>query len=304
MTRQPSPTVRGRRLGFELRRLFDASGLSGGEVARQLGWTASKLSKLLAGPRSPNPADVVKLAELLDDNPRHVEELRELARQARGIGWWHKHPLSPGLATFIGLEAEATVQRAFEQNVIPGLLQTPAYARALIAGRVPGRTPEAIAALVEVRMQRQLLLSRTDPGGQGLPVPAGFSGWAAPPDPLHLKVVIGEAALRQMVGGPEVMREQLEHLVKMADLDNITIWVLPFSVGAHQGASSFALLTLSDPLDPEVAYVEAALREIWVEDRAGVEEFGTIFENLTVTCSAHAPDSIGFITALAADLPK
>lgn len=263
MEPRQSPTVRRRRLGLVLRKMREDQGLTIPDAAQQLGWNRTTLDRIENGGGAwPKLRNTEALLDLYGIVGAGRDEAIELTRQARQRGWWH--PLGAALtseyATYIGLEAEATVIRNFELVVVPGLFQTRDYAHALITGRTPHKNADEIAALVEVRMKRQQLLYG--------------------PNPLHVRAVMGEGALRWMVGGTGVMVEQMEYLTKVAQLDNVHIHVLPFDAGAHQGRGPFVILTFPEPLDPEVVYVEGLGGELWVEDRARVEDFGSAFERL------------------------
>lgn len=260
-----------RRLGLRLKEEREAVGLTVAVAAGRLGWSAATLHRLEGGtgtfPKIANVQALLDLYGIPAGDPRR-EELLTLTREAREYGWWHPHrdAMSESYRTFVGLETEAKMVRTFEPSVIPGLLQTRAYARAQLIGRTPGRDPAVVASLVEIRAARAQLI--TDP------------------EPIKFRAIMGEAALRWMVGGPEVMHEQLEHLLKMAELPNVSLQILPFSVGAHPGSGPFSMLTFHEPRDPEVVFGESMLHDIWAEERNDVETIGDTFEELFVVALA------------------
>jgi transcriptional regulator with XRE-family HTH domain len=209
-----NPVVRRRRLGLELRALREATGMSGEDAAKQLGWSTSKLSRIEIGRNPPKPADLIKLLDLCGVTDQvQRDELGVLLREAKRKGWWQLYSDIP-YSTFIGLEAEAASMLTYEQ-VIPGLFQTEDYARAIIAGTIPAVDPDVLEERVEVRLTRQGVLTKERP--------------------IEVRAVLDEVCVRRVVGGPDVMRGQISRLLTLARLPNVIIQVLPFSVGAHPG---------------------------------------------------------------------
>jgi transcriptional regulator with XRE-family HTH domain len=233
-----SPVVRRRRLGLELRALREATGVSGEDVASELGWSSSKLSRMEIGRNPPSPADLAKLLDHYDvtDQARR-DELAVLLREAKRKGWWQIYSDIP-YSTFIGLEAEAVSTLTYQQ-LVQGLFQTEAYARAIISETIPGISTETLEQRVEVRLTRQAVLTRDRP--------------------LEVRAVLDETCIRRLVGGREVMRRQLGRLLELAERSNIIIQVLPFEVGAHPGTmlGPFDILSFEHPADPGVVYVES-----------------------------------------------
>jgi transcriptional regulator with XRE-family HTH domain len=232
-----SPVVRRRRLGLELRALREATGVSGEETARVLGWSSSKLSRMEIGRNPPSPASLAKLLDhyRVTDQARR-DQLALLLREAKRKGWWQIYSDIP-YTTFIGLEAEAVSMLTYQQ-VMHGLFQTETYARAIIAETDPAMDAEALDQRVEVRLTRQAVLTRDRP--------------------LEMRAVLDETCIRRLVGGREVMKRQLARLLELADRPNIIIQVLPFEVGAHPGImlGPFDVLGFEHPADPGVVYVE------------------------------------------------
>jgi transcriptional regulator with XRE-family HTH domain len=254
-----SPSMRRRRLAAELRKLRDQSGLSVTEVARRLGWQASRLSRIetrQSGIAAPDLRKLLDFYEAGDDGYRG--HLAELARRVNERGWWQKYAglIGSEYADLIGLEAEARVIRSYEQELVPGLLQTPDYARAAIRASRPADTTAEIGRRAEIRMERQELLARPDP---------------APP---RFNVVLSEAALRRPVGGYDVMRAQIEHLTRPRDRANVTIQVLPFDAGAHPSmVGPFTMMTFHDPDDLGVVNIEYATGSVFLEDPAELRAY-------------------------------
>ncbi|MCX4749576.1 helix-turn-helix domain-containing protein [Kitasatospora sp. NBC_01287] len=252
--------MRRRRLGLELRAVREAKGLKGDETARRLKWAASKLSRIERGHIAPTLADVVKLLDLygVGDQSRR-DELTVLTKEARKKGWWQLYSDIP-YSTYIGLEAEASEMLTY-QHVVPGLFQTEKYAEVINKSTVPGMTEEALEQRVEVRIARQAILTR--------------------PSPMEVRAVLDESALRRMVGGPVVMREQLEQLLKLTELPSVLMQVIPFSAGGHPGTlvGPFVILRYQDPADPAVLYVEGNA-DPYLDREGEVERFTKTFDVL------------------------
>ncbi|MBT2546394.1 helix-turn-helix domain-containing protein [Streptomyces sp. ISL-44] len=216
-----NPTVKRRRLGAELRRLRLASGLTRTQVAEQLLISQPKISHLENGRRIIKPRDVRDLCSLYGvTDQKVIDSLMRAASESDRQGWWVAFGEVP-YAVYIGLETAAASIRTYEPLVIASLLQTPAYAAAVIAETIPQATPEQIATRLEVRLRPQHRFHR-------------------PARPLRLWVVLDESALRRVVGSPAIMREQFEHLNYLGTQPYITVQALPHGVGAHPGISGLA----------------------------------------------------------------
>jgi transcriptional regulator with XRE-family HTH domain len=224
--RPGSATVRNRRLAAELRRLRESGDFTGDDVAERLGWSASKVSRLENARQAPRFADVRRLLDLYGVEGNYREQLLQLARDAVRRGWWEafSDALPEPYASYIGLEIEAEELWQWETQVVPGLLQTEAYAQAVEQRSHSTEVipPSRVDARVEARLERQSVLTREAP--------------------LHLSVVLDEALLLRRYGGAAVMAEQLEHLQELSVLPNLTLQVLPLE-GPHPIATgSFTLL--------------------------------------------------------------
>ncbi|WP_433469575.1 helix-turn-helix domain-containing protein [Spirillospora sp. CA-128828] len=281
-----SPTLRQRRLGMVLRRLRAENGRTTEQVAADLGWSRTKVSRLEDAPRKPILKEIERLLDAYRIGEPRRSEVLELTRQARQRGWWdnYRTQISRDYDTYIGLETEARSLRTWEVANIPGLLQTPGYARALIKARRPDMPEDDVQARVSVRTTRQEHL---------------LTG----PDPVRLWAVVGEGALRRLVGGEAVMREQLEHLRKLSELPNVTIQVLPFSAGAAPAQGPFVIMDFAEPTDPEVVYVETPAGSIWIEERGVVAVYLVDFFRL-VEVSTPEDRTKKLMAKLAGELPR
>jgi transcriptional regulator with XRE-family HTH domain len=257
-----NPTVRRRRLGQELRRLRELKGMTAEEVAERLLVSQSKISRLENGRRSISQRDVRDLCGVYEvEDQRVVESLMEMARDSRQQGWWHAFGDIP-YSVYIGLETDAESLRVYEPQLVTGLLQTRAYAEALVQGALPETSAADIEKRVQVRMRRQERIT-------------------AEHNPLRLWVVLDEAALRRLVGSRLVMREQLEYLIEMSQQPHITVQVLPFECGAHPGLNGqYAILEFADAADSSVVYLEGVTSDLYLEKAHDVQKYAVMYEHL------------------------
>jgi transcriptional regulator with XRE-family HTH domain len=277
MARFTPPTPRSRRLGRELRRLRDGRGWTMDDAAKQLRCSTSRISRIESGDIKPRPGDVIELLMAyevpLEGEPG--KSLLALTRELRESGWWQRlDALSGRYATFIAYEAEAVELRNFEPTLIPGLLQTEAYAREVIS---VGREMDgaAIQQLTEARVTRQEVLSRK-------------------PTPLRMHTILSEAALTMEVGSPEVVREQLGHIVELSRLPNVTIQVLRFAAGAHIATrGGFAVLSFERD-EPPLGYIETLAGELFLESPKEIERLNTVYDHLKTLAMSPA-ESINFV---------
>ncbi|MDQ8704539.1 helix-turn-helix transcriptional regulator [Streptomyces sp. LHD-70] len=262
MASNVNPTVRRRRLGQELRRLRELKGMTAEEVADKLLVSQSKISRLENGRRSISQRDVRDLCGVYEvEDHRVVESLMQMAKDSRQQGWWHAFGDIP-YSVYIGLETDAASLRVYEPQVVPGLLQTHAYAEALIGGALPETATTDIEKRVQVRMRRQERIN---------------SGEA----PLRLWAVLDEAALRRVVGDRQLMIEQLEHLVEMSHEPHVTVQVMPFTMGAHPGVNGqYAILEFPDAADSSVVYIEGVTSDLYLEKANDVQKYSVMYEHL------------------------
>ncbi|MDT0347031.1 helix-turn-helix domain-containing protein [Streptomyces litchfieldiae] len=279
-----NPTVRRRRLGQELRRLREDRGMTAEEVAERLLVSQSKISRLENGRRSISPRDVRDLCGVYEvDDSKLVEALMQMARESRQQGWWHAFAeLSPTYSVYIGLETDASSLRVYEPQVVPGLLQTPAYAAAVISGALPEVGEDEVNARVQVRLRRQQRV------------------WEER-QPLRLWAVVDEAALRRAVGGPRTMREQMHRLAECSRLPNVTLQVMPFSAGAHPGVNGqYTILEFPEATDSTVIYLEGGTSDLYLEKPHDVQYYSVMYEHLRA--QALSPEQTRrFISQLAAE---
>jgi transcriptional regulator with XRE-family HTH domain len=284
MAASPSPTVRRKRLGIELRRLREHAGLTCEEVGHRLDCSGTRISRIETGRISIRPGDVRELLEIYGVLGAEADLLVQLAREARQKGWWHTYgrALPAWFEAYIGLEAAAARFRDFQPMVIPGLLQTEDYARAVLRAAPSPGTAEDIDRQVALRMERQGILDQ--------------------PSPPDLWLVLTESVVRVQVGGPEVMRSQLRRLIDVAGRSNVTLQVLPATTAAQvQPISPFTILEFPDAADPTVVYLEHLTGSLFLETDAEISRYTLVFDHLRAEALGKAA-SIDLIAGVAAEL--
>nr|WP_202494649.1 helix-turn-helix transcriptional regulator [Streptomyces sp. SID4982] len=249
-------------MGQELRKLRELKGMTAEEVADRLLVSQSKISRLENGRRSISQRDVRDLCGVYEvEDQRVVDSLMEMARDSRQQGWWHTFGDIP-YSVYIGLETDAQSLRVYEPQLVTGLLQTRAYAEALVRGALPETSTAEIEKRVKVRMRRQERVTDEE-------------------NPLRLWVVLDEAALHRVVGSKLIMREQLEHLTELSQLPHVTVQVLPFEVGAHPGLNGqYAILEFADAADSSVVYLEGVTSDLYLEKAPDVQKYAVMYEHL------------------------
>lgn len=260
------PTVLRILLGAQLRRLREGKGITRESAGWEIRSSGSKISRIELGRvsfKERDVADLLTLYGVMDEEERTA--LLSLARQANAPGWWHHYSdVLPGwFQAYLGLEAASALIRTYEIQFVPGLLQTPEYARAVILLGHAGANREEIDRRVELRTHRQQILSR--------------------PRPPHLWAVIDEAVLRRPIGGPSVMRGQLEALIEAARRPNVQLQVMPFHRGGHAAAGGpFAILRFPEPELPDVVYVEQLTSALYLDKRDDVDHYAMAMERVCV----------------------
>lgn len=258
-----SPTVRGRKLASELRRLRKAVDLDVEPAALRLGWSRFKVSRIEQAKTKPTAVDLRAMLDLYGVDSATRAALIELAKNAWRRGWWTDYS-DVFRGSYVALEDDAVTIDEWSPQLVPGLLQTDDYARAVIGASLTDDDPATVQRRVQARSARRTLLGRT-----------------APPAP-RFTAVIDEAALRRPIGRPEVMRSQLRALGEAARRPNVTIRVLPYAAGAHPGLDGpFIILGFPEDLAPDVAYVETKAGDTYLESAADVRRFRLDFENLS-----------------------
>ncbi|MEW2402700.1 helix-turn-helix transcriptional regulator [Streptomyces sp. NPDC046862] len=259
-------TVLGRQLGDELKRLREAAGVSMAEAAEVLDCTRGKISRLENGHvpvRAPDLDALMRAYKIEGQETR--ERLSVLARKAnrrRRDGWWHQYRsvLGDAYRDQIELEAICDRVRTYEVQLVPGLLQTAEYARAITVASRAWQTAEEIEQFVKVRLTRQRRLTDESP--------------------LELWAVVAEGVLHQHVGGSAVMRTQLEHLLTMAELPNITVQVMPFSRGAHSGMfGPYLVLSFPQMTSLDLVLTETPTGNVWMEREPDVAYYRALFDD-------------------------
>ncbi|MEW2512104.1 helix-turn-helix transcriptional regulator [Streptomyces sp. NPDC046870] len=264
---QNGPAVRRRKLGAELRTLRTGAGLTSGEAARLVGWHQSKVSRIETGASGVKPADLRLLLDAYQVRDAHLRELLLTLAGSEDAGgrdrWWHAYRgvLPPTYRDFISLESQASAMRTLETTVVPGLLQTPEYARAVTRAAVKDLDEDRLDTLVEVRLARQHVL-RSDP-------------------PLVLSAVLDEAVLRREVGGPKVMARQLERLMEAARLPQVRLQVLPFAAGAHVGLTGpFVIFSFPSTSDLDVVVLDQLTSSLYLERKEDLMAYSEAFNSL------------------------
>src|SRR6266536_2400825 len=217
-----------------------------------------------------------------EGHPDRDRAMDQLARESRQKGWWHSYGdvLPSEYSHFIGLEAEAASVRTYQQVLVPGLLQTEPYARAVIQAFRPTDTAEGIDRRVAVRHERQRRLTEERS--------------------LQLSAVLGEGVVDQLVGDREVTAAQLRFLAEAGDLPNVMIQVLPYAAGAHGAmVGSFEILGFPEPIDPDVVYLENMASALFLEEPEAVARYVQVFDYLRAT--ALSPQASGDMIASAAE---
>lgn len=247
-----SPTVRRRELGAMLRILRNERGLTVDQVAGELLCSPSKVSRMETGQRGATLRDIRDLCDLYGvAGPADREQLMTLAREGKQQGWWQSYSLP--YTTYVGLEQEAASLTIFQSSVIPGLFQVGDYIRAIHRAGIPRLEDEAIEERVEERGKRQQILTV-----EGAP---------------KVELLLDEAVLRRPVGDSSIMRSQLNHLIEMAERPNITIQVIPFSVGAHPALeSNFTILEFAGRA-PTIVHAESLAGQFYLERQQDIERY-------------------------------
>jgi transcriptional regulator with XRE-family HTH domain len=257
-----SPTLRRRELGARLRALRLERALTVERVAELLLCSPSKVSRMETGQRGATLRDVRDLCRIYEvTDASRAEHLMQLVREGKQQAWWQSYDLDV-YATYVGLEQAATTLSYYQSTIVPGLLQTAEYARAMHRGSMPAEfSQERADELVEVRIRRQQVLTR-DPA-------------------LQLLAVLDEAVLHRSVGGPTVMAAQLQHLITTANLPNVTLQLIPYSAGAHPAMENmFNIIEFGD-VAPRVVYVEGLMGWLFIEREHDVARYDEVFKYLS-----------------------
>jgi len=260
------PTIRRRRLGTELRRLREGRSLKLEDVAGRLGVAPSTLSRIETGQAPTRTSYLTIMLELYGvADPAQRQPLIELAREGQRKGWWADADdlLPAGFGRYLGLEAEASGLRAFAAQVIHGLLQTGQYARAVIAAARSDLVAAQVERLVAVQLRRQEVLLGSEP--------------------IRLRIILDESSLIRLLGSPEIMNGQLEHLLEVGQRPAVRVQVLRLSSGPLPVlSSSFGILSFAEPGDPDVVSAEGIRGQALLAERAAdVRAQSKVFDALS-----------------------
>ena len=254
-----SPTIRRRELGTLLKALRNSKGLTAEQVAARLVISTSKVSRLETGQRGAGARDINDLCDLYEVDDEQRQHLLELARRGKQRAWWQ--PLALPYSTYVGLEAEAQSISDFGLGFMPGLLQTADYARAIVRAAVPKWVPEVVEQRVQGRMVRQQLLQSEN----------------AP----RFEAVVDESVLHRVVASPPVMRAQLERLLQLSELPNVTLRVIAYEAGAlPAGNNKFIILGFTRPEVSNIVFIEGLTGDLYLEDPRDVEVYNLTFRTL------------------------
>ncbi|HEY3689439.1 MAG TPA: Scr1 family TA system antitoxin-like transcriptional regulator [Pseudonocardiaceae bacterium] len=263
---QGKPTALRIALGGHLRRLREASGITREAAGYTIRSSSSKISRLELGRVASKERDVADLLTFYGvTDAEERETLLTLARQANAPGWWREYGdvLPNWFDTYLGLEQAASVIRTYEPQLVPGLLQTEDYARAVMLLRHLHMSYGEIERRVALRMARQAFLSQ--PGAPDL--------WVA----------LDEAALRRPLGDQKIQRAQLLHLIEMAQRPNVILQIVPFDAGGHAAAGGpFTILRFSQPDLPDVVYLEHLTNAVYLDRNRDTVEYLEIMDNLCI----------------------
>lgn len=284
MPKVVGPTIPRWQLGEQLGRLRKAAGIEESEVAEKLACSESKIKKIEAGYVGMNRAELLVMLDMFGvDDPRDREAMIELQKRGKQRGWWAQFGMvPPQFATFLSLESSATTIRIFEPLMVHGLLQTEDYTRAIARSYVPSVSAEEIERQVKIRLGRQAQVAA---------------------DPPETWIVLDEAVLHRVVGGPGVMKEQLRHILDTcAAAEWLTLQVLPFSHGSHPGElGAFTLFDFEEDVHSPVVYVEGQAGGLYLERESDLRRCNLAYKHLTAAALS-PPESIKLIAAVARTL--
>jgi transcriptional regulator with XRE-family HTH domain len=255
-----SPTVRERRLARALRHLREQAGLTIEEIAEKLEMSASTVSRMETAQVGVRPRDLKFLLDMYEVSEAERDQLLQIARERRQQRWWREYADLPSIL-FAGLEEDASAIWQYSTQLIPGLLQTEAYARAVLQAIRLDAKPGDVERRLELRIHRQELLTSEH----------------AP----EYWVVLDEAVVLRQVGGPAVMADQLGELIEAARRPNVTLQVLPFTSGEHAGMDGeFTVFHYLESADPDVVYIENTGSDLYLEAPEVTRRYGKIFDHL------------------------
>lgn len=264
------PTLVRRQLGRQLRHLRTTTGMTALDVKAAGIMAQSKLRRIEIGETTVKPGDARELCRLYGADESTTDHLAALAAGSAGQGWWQEYAdvMNPGFALFIGLEEVANELHTYEAELVPGLLQTGNYTRGIGRAERPEWADSTVDRRVALRQERQ----------------RAVLGRERPP---RITAVLNAAVLARPVGGPDVMAEQIQHLLNLSTLDHVTIRVLPWSAGAHAAMSgSFTIYDFDDQADPPTVHADTHTGARYVEQSRQVNGYRRVF---ALTCQNTIP---------------
>ncbi len=266
-----SPTARRIMLGARLRRLREAAEISRAEAGFAIRSSESKISRLELGRVSFKPRDVTDLLAMYGvTDPEKREAFLEMVARSNEPGWWHRYTdlVADWFQDYLGLEESASRIQTWEQQFVPGLLQTEEYAKAIASHGWSPMASQSVQRQVGLRMRRQALLGR--------------------PNPPKVWAVIDESVLRRPIGGSQVVSAQIAHLLELTKRPHVTLQVVPYQFSGYAAEGSFTTLRFTEPELPDVVYIEHLTGALYLDKRSDTELYGRAFDRLTV--DAYTPD--------------
>jgi transcriptional regulator with XRE-family HTH domain len=266
-----APTARRIVLGAQLRRLREAADISRADAGYAIRGSDSKISRMELGRVGFKERDVVDLLTMYgvtDEEERQV--FLDMVRKSNERGWWHRYSgtMPNWFQDYVGLEESASLIQSYELQFVPGLMQTEDYIRAVVSHGRPELIDQEGERRVALRMQRQKILTR-----QGAP-----RVWA----------VVDESVLHRPIGGPRVLREQIEHLLELTRQPNVTLQILPYNMSGYAAEGAFSILRFADPSLPDIVYIEHLSGALYLDRVEELEVYGRVIDRLAV--DAETPD--------------
>ena len=269
---QPSaPTARRIVLGAQLRRLREAADISRADAGYAIRGSDSKISRMELGRvgfKERDVADLLTMYGVTNEDERNV--FLDMVRKSNQRGWWHRYSgtMPNWFQDFVGLEESASLIQSYELQFVPGLMQTEDYMRAVVSHGRPELLDQDGERRVALRMQRQKVLNR-----QGAP-----RVWA----------VVDESVLHRPIGGPRVLREQIEHLLELTKQPNVTLQILPYHMSGYAAEGAFSILRFAEPTLPDIVYIEHLSGALYLDRVEELEVYGRVIDRLAV--DAETPD--------------
>jgi hypothetical protein len=270
---QPSgaPTARRIVLGAQLRRLREAADISRADAGYAIRGSDSKISRMELGRvgfKERDVADLLSMYGVHDQDERNI--FLDMVRKSNERGWWHRYSgtMPNWFQDYVGLEESAALIQSYELQFVPGLMQTEDYIRAVVSHGRPELLDQDGERRVALRMQRQKVLTR-----QGAP-----RVWA----------VVDESVLHRPIGGPRVLREQIEHLLDLTKQPNVTLQILPYHMSGYAAEGAFSILRFAEPTLPDIVYIEHLSGALYLDRIEELEVYGRVIDRLAV--DAETPD--------------